>query len=132
MKPFRLTATIPSEHEEQARVVSWSKSLHARRLYPELENLVSIPNGSKRDAATGAKLVREGLRRGFPDLLLLCPRGQYHGLAIEMKAQRKGAALRPEQRQWIERLQAVGYAVSVCFGASEAIAAIEEYLNLKG
>jgi len=129
MRIFKLTARYPSEHQEQTRVVSWSQSLHARRLYPELENLISIPNGSRRDAATGAKLKAEGLAKGFPDLLFLYPSGQYHALAIEMKAQRKGAALRPEQRQWIERLQAAGYAVSVCYGAQAAISAIERYLR---
>ena len=77
-----------------------------RRLYPELQNLISVPNGSKRDAATGAKLVLEGLKRGFPDLALFTPRGGYGALFVEMK-KRTGGRLSEHQMVWIERLQGV-------------------------
>ena len=106
MKPFKLTAPVPSEHSEQARVISWSQSPHVRRLYPEAQNLFAVPNGSKRDAATASLLKAEGVQPGIPDLLLLCPRGQYHGLALEMK-KRTGGRLSEHQMVWIERLQGV-------------------------
>ena len=126
MKPFKLTPYIPTESEEQGRVVRWARQMSL--INPALRMLISVPNGSRRDAATGVKLVREGLSKGFPDLLLLWPRGNIHGLAIEMK-RRIGATVRPEQQEWHERLKAAGYAVRVAYGASEAIQAIEEYLS---
>ena len=131
MKPFRLTPQYPTERQEQIGLVKWARLRAIKQ--PALNMLISIPNGGYAlDSATGAKLKAEGLAKGFPDLLLLYPSGQYHALAIEMKSQRKGAALRPEQRQWIERLQAAGYAVCVCYGANAAIQTIERYLNLNG
>ena len=97
MKPFRLTPKYPSEHSEQAAVVLWAWQRSAT--IPELKNLVSIPNGSRRDAATGAKLVREGLKAGFSDLALFIPCGGYGALFIEMK-RRHNAVIRPNQADW--------------------------------
>ena len=127
MKPFKLTAEYPSESQEQAAVVRWA--WYRSATIPELQNLISVPNGSKRDAATGAKLVREGLKRGFPDLALFIPRSGYGALFIEMK-RRHNAVVRPNQAEWHERLRKSGYAVVVAHGAEEAIRAIERYLNL--
>jgi len=129
MKPFRLTAEYPSESQEQSAVVRWAWQRSAT--IPELRNLVSIPNGSRRDAATGAKLVREGLSPGIPDLALFIRRGGYGALFIEMK-RRHNAVVRPNQAEWHERLRNAGYAVCVAHGASEAIQAILAYLNLEG
>ena len=60
MKQFRLTPEpYPSESQEQAGLVRWAQL--RRYTLPELDMLVSIPNGSKRDVQTGVRLVREGL-----------------------------------------------------------------------
>ena len=125
-KPFKLTPKYPSESQEQARVIRWALYRQATR--PELKNLVSIPNGSRRDAATGAKLVREGLKAGVPDLALFVLRGGYGALFIEMK-RRQGGRVRPEQADWHERLRNAGYAVAVCRGFDEAVKTIEAYLS---
>ena len=131
MKPFRLISKYPTERQEQIGLIKWARIRAIKE--PALNMLISVPNGGYAlDPVIGAKLKAEGLAKGFPDLLLLCPRGQYHGLAIEMKSRQKGAALRVEQQQWIERLQSAGYLAVVCFGAAEAIKTIETYLTLKG
>ena len=127
-KPFKLTPRYPSESQEQSSVIRWAWQRSAT--IPELRNLVSIPNGSRRDAATAAKLVREGLRAGFPDMALFIPRGGYGALFIEMK-RRHNAVVRPNQAEWHERLRNSGYAVAVCYGSQEAIQAIEVYLSLE-
>ena len=41
-------------------------------------------NISRTCAVTGARLKAEGVVAGVSDLLLLVPRGKYHGLCIEM------------------------------------------------
>ena len=129
-RPFKLTAKYLTERQEQIGLVRWARLRAIKE--PALDMLIAVPNGGYAlDPATGAKLKAEGLAKGFPDMILLCARGRYHGLAIELKSQRKGAALRPEQRQWIERLRTAGYAVCVAHGASAAIKAIEKYLNLE-
>ena len=44
-----------------------------------------VPNEGKRSPQQGAKLKRMGMQKGFPDLVVPLPRGNYHGLYIEMK-----------------------------------------------
>lgn len=56
--------------------------------------------------------------------------GGYHGLFIEMK--RKGGVpsdVTPEQRAWLERLNAQGYRASVAFGWEDAAEKIMVYLE---
>lgn len=79
---------------------------------PELGLLFAIPNGGDRRASVGARLKREGVRAGVPDLFLPCPRGGYSGLFIEMK--RPGMSPRPAQQAWINALRGQGYMVCVC------------------
>jgi len=126
MKPFKLTPEYPTESQEQSRVIKWAT--YRAATLPELRMLISIPNGGKRDAATGAKLKREGLKAGFPDLALFVPRHGYHALFIEMK-RRYGGSVQPKQKEWHERLRSYGFAVLVACGASEAIGFIEDYLK---
>ena len=125
-KPFRLTATCATEHEEQARLVKWA--WYKSATIPELKLLFSIPNGGERHPAVAAKMKAEGVKKGVPDLFLPVQRHDRAGLFIEMKRSR-GGRLSPEQAEWHERLTDAGYAVHVCCGASEAIEAIERYLR---
>lgn len=127
---------VPSEHWEQAQVVAYCDNLYVQRKYPELALLFSVPNGGyelagdpQRRAAAVAKLRAEGLRVGFPDLILPVARRGYGLLAIEMKSTRKGAAPTPEQAAWGDRLRAAGHRAVVCYGHKEAIKEIETYLT---
>ncbi|MFZ5586118.1 MAG: VRR-NUC domain-containing protein [Thermodesulfobacteriota bacterium] len=116
------------ERKEQVAVVTWAKGAAALK-WPELALLHAIPNGGDRHMLVAAKLQGEGVRRGVPDLCLPVARGGYHGLYIEMKAD-KG---RPSehQRWWISRLREQGYRVAVCWGRHEAINTIMDYLEGK-
>jgi hypothetical protein len=62
-----------------------------------------------------------GVRRGLPDYVIWHPKGLL--VFVEMKA--KGAppsAVKPEQRDWIDRLNAVkGVKAGVCRGFDEAV-----------
>lgn len=115
------------EHMEQTALVAWADRtrIDGVRLG---EYLAAIPNGGARHKATGAKLKAEGVRAGFPDLGLFIPIGPWCGLFIEMKA--PGAArgaVRENQKQWLERLAAAGYAVAVCYGWDHAATVIRAY-----
>jgi hypothetical protein len=90
--------------------------------------LVAIPNGSKRDAITGARLKAEGVAKGFPDMVLFVARGGFHGLAIELKVQR--GSVGKEQAQWHDDLRLEGYRVEVCYGWESARDIILHYLSL--
>jgi len=115
-----------TEHEEQVTLMRLVE-LHRGR-WPELGMLYSIPNGGKRSKITGAILKREGQKAGVPDLCLPVPRGEYHGLYIEMKRQKK-SSISPEQVQWIAALRGQGYRAEICLGAAAAWEVIQEYVR---
>ena len=113
-----------NEENEQIAVFEWAAV--AAPLIPELSLLFHIPNGGKRTVSEAVRFKRAGVKAGVPDLFLPVPKGNYHGLWIEMKA--KGGRIRPEQREWIEALREQGFQAYVCFGAEEAINTLRRYL----
>lgn len=113
---------LPSEHLEQVSTIQWYDRVYNDGL------LFAIPNGGKRHPKVAAEMKREGVRSGVPDMLLPVPAGGYHGLFIEMKRQ-KGGRVSPEQKQWLEYLQAAGYLAVVCKGFEEARGVITDYLE---
>jgi len=125
MKPFRMKEHTPTEHQEQAGLFAWARL--RRAALPELDMLAAVPNGGARNRVTGAMLKAEGVSSGFPDMFLFCPRGGFHGLAIELKRV-NGGTVSPQQTDWLARLAAQGYKATVAFGAAEAIEIIEAYL----
>lgn len=75
-----------------------------------------------------AKAKQVGLEKGAPDILLLEPRGGYHGLALELK-HAKGGILSHEQRVWLDALRRRGYMAVCKNGAPAAIKCISDYLD---
>ncbi|MGL5225797.1 MAG: hypothetical protein ACRC8Q_10835 [Aeromonas sp.] len=70
------------EHYEQVRIFDCIE-----RTDPELYSLmVAIPNGGHRSKKTGADLKAEGVKAGYPDIIIDYPAGAYHGCRIELKA----------------------------------------------
>jgi hypothetical protein len=118
--------TIPSEHQSQAAVISWW-ALACNRYGLPPASLAAIPNGGARDIITGSQLKAEGVRAGFPDLILTVKRGEYGALLIEMK--KGGNYPSAAQREIIAYLNGAGYDCEVCWSADEAIAKITSYLK---
>jgi hypothetical protein len=69
---------------------------------------------------------RMGVRKGVPDYIIV---GRGKVLFVEMKA--KGGKARPEQREWIDAINAVGGPVraEICYGAIEAIEFVKKSLT---
>ena len=126
MKIPNKTICVASEHDIQASLIQWS--ILSRKKYPDLELLYAIPNGGHRDVRVGAKLKKEGVRRGIPDLHLPVPRGSHPSLYIEMKTAR--GQLSVDQRWWKDRLMQTGHAWFLCRTVEEAISALSAYLLL--
>lgn len=127
-KPPKLP--VPTESEEQQLIFEWATI--ARLGYPELEMLFHVPNEGKRSPKTGARLKREGLKRGVPDLCLPVGAGRYNALFIELK--RRDLSMKDiseDQKEWIRKLLSYGNGACICFGADDAIKTIEEYLNMR-
>lgn len=114
------------EHHAQAAVFSWAKMMEARE--PRLWLLHAIPNGGDRDVRVGAKMKREGVKRGVPDIHLPVRSGRHIGLYIEMKA--KGRKTTDDQKEWLAALRNEGHLTRVCFTSHEAIETLSQYLNL--
>ena len=137
-KPQGHKKPVPTETDEQQAVIRWW-SLHCTKYGIPLNCLFSVPNGShlagdaKQRAIQMARLKREGLRAGCPDLMLAVPKwsGQYvlfHGLMVEMK-RRIGGKPSPEQLDFADMLRKQGYNVVIAQGSDEAIRAITGYLE---
>ena len=114
-----------SEHTEQVSL--FQKAERWEGEYPELALLHAIPMGGKRPISVAKRMKAAGAKKGLLDMCLPVPRGQYHGLYLELKV--KGGRLSKEQKWWIEKLREQGYAVHVCYGCIEAWGVIMEYLG---
>lgn len=123
---------LPTESQEQQAVIAWWASYaRTKQLDPRL--LFAIPNAAKRSYGLAARMRKEGLRSGVPDLMLTLPKtghngagwSLFSGLFIEMK--RIGAKPSPEQLAYIDLLRRQGYNALICYGADEAIRAIKAY-----
>lgn len=115
-----------SEDQEQAWLFQWAARNRDKR--PELARLFAVPNGGHRSKRTAAVLKLTGVKRGVPDIFLPVPRGEYHGLWIEMKSLAKSARPSPEQREWLAYLNEAGYRAVVCRGFEAARDEIISYL----
>ena len=74
------------------------------RQYPELRWLHAVPNGlAASSVIAAAKMKRQGMTKGIPDVCLPVARRGAHGLYIELK-RKDGGKLSPEQRRLFEEL----------------------------
>lgn len=114
-----------SEHQEQAALVTWWSYACKPYGLPAWV-LFAIPNGGDRHPAVAGKLKAEGVRAGIPDLMLAVPRGEFHGLFIEVKAH--AGKVTPQQANVHLEFQRQGYGMEVCRGFHRAEKAIRDYL----
>ena len=63
--------------------------------------------GMRTSMKVAIKMKKMGAKKGFPDILILEPVGQYHGLFIEVKI--KGGSASCEQKEWRDALNAKRY-----------------------
>lgn len=79
----------------------------------------AIPNGGKRDPKEAARLKKEGVLAGVPDVCIAEARGAWHGMYIELK-RADGGRVSDEQKKVIEKLRKRGYRVEVAHGVDAA------------
>jgi hypothetical protein len=126
IKRTQLTDWQPSEEQEQMAVIEWRDLMLPQ--FPDLEDLIHIPNGGWRSKPEAARFKRLGVQPGVSDLFLPAPRGKYHGLWIEMK-RRQGGKLSPAQKDWLDRMNRKGYLALRADGAEEACEILYKYLT---
>lgn len=85
------------------------------------------PNGGKRNVREAAKFKAMGTKPGVPDVVILEPKGEWHGLFIELKV--KGGRLSDYQKDWLNALKMRNYKTAVCFSLDDVFEAVENYLK---
>ncbi|HEI6729928.1 TPA: VRR-NUC domain-containing protein [Yersinia enterocolitica] len=115
-----------SETEEQAALIEWADKTVIDGICIG-DYLIHIPNEGRRGPKAAKDAKRLGLRKGVPDLFLALPRGRYAGLWIEMKV--GDGKLSQQQDIWLQKLSSAGYNAVCCFGFTEAVRTVENYLT---
>lgn len=110
--------------DNEARAL-WQRA----QLVPELrECLMHVPNGGKRNPKEAARMKCFGVRAGVSDYFLPVPRGAFHGLWLELKAGDNKPT--DKQREWLNKMQAQGYAAYWATGWEESMRVFRWYLSL--
>ena len=113
-----------NEHLIQSAFIEWLSFKH-KEVY---KVTTSFPAGVYTSKTQRYKLSREGLKKGYPDVLIDYPKGIYHGFRVEFKYGRN--KLQPAQCEWFELLESHGYYVCVAWSVDEAISHFENYINM--
>lgn len=111
---------------QQALIRYWSNRAPYYKLHEFL--LFKISNDGLRSPAMGAIMKREGLRAGCPDLMLAVRRGAYAGLFLELK--KPDGRVAPAQAGFLAELTRQGYLARVAYSYEQAVAELENYLEL--
>jgi hypothetical protein len=108
------------EYQFQVDVTNW---LHLA--YPQLLWTIS-PSGMILSAGMAMKVKNMGYRAGTPDIIILCPRGGFHGLLIELKIK---AIVTNPQIGFLAEAREQGYEATVCRSMEEVQRVVKHYLN---
>ena len=109
------------EYNLQKAVVNYLRMLKGNLLFN------GSAGGVWTSKAQGNKLSLAGYRKGWPDLIILEPRGGYHGLAIELKVKGNYASI--YQKEVIKQMRERGYKAEVCTGFDQAKETIDSYFG---
>lgn len=115
-----------AETRTHLAVVRWW-SLAAKGYKLDERVLLHFANGGKRGRIEASILKGMGVRPGAPDLVLIAPRGDRVGLAIELKSPEGRLSI--DQAQMLDLFESAGWAKVICWSFDEAVAAICNYLR---
>ena len=104
-----------TEDNHQAAFFCWAALPEIQAQYPEFRKLLfAIPNGGERNIIVASKMKATGTKADVSDIFLAVPKGQYHGLFIELK--KIGGKPRKGQLEFIDEVRRKGYAACVVEG----------------
>jgi len=126
-KGGKMSQLIPTEFQEQVVLVAYLDYLVKTK---KILAFTAIPqNMWTRSIQQKIKAKREGVRPGFPDLVIVT---HHEVIFLEMKRV-KGGRVRPEQLKWLAKLDGKQTVTAVAMGADDAIRYVEAKIqNKKG
>ena len=110
------------EHQIQVACVNWFRYQYPKSI------IYAVPNGGPRNAIVAAKLKAEGVLAGVPDLFVAEPKGEYHGLYVEMKNGNQGR-VSDNQKTLMDRLRNRGYRCEVCRSFEDFEETVNDYMR---
>lgn len=114
---------LMAERDEQIAL------FNALAYHPELKWAHSVPNGFYSTPAQKRKMKEEGLKSGVWDIFVPVPRGEYHGMYLEMKFAKN--KLTKEQKDFGQAMQDQGFHCRVAYGWEQAYDFICQYMGLR-
>ena len=96
---------MKGEALEQSIIFAWASM--QENVYPELKLMFAIPNGGYRNKLEAKNLKLQGVKSGVPDIFLSYPKGEFHGLYIELKHGKNKTS--ENQNKWLTELNKAGY-----------------------
>lgn len=85
-----------------------------------------ISGSRAKQGAYGTKQKRMGVLSGVSDVIILEPKGIYHGLMIELKS--KKGRISDSQKLFLSRCDSKNYKTHVCRSIDEVVLAVDEYM----
>lgn len=116
------------ERQIQISIFEWAKFKKVKEGGYLFDYMTASPNGGSRNLIEAINFKRSGVSAGFPDISILLPRHNYHGMFLEIKKPIKFNVSK-KQLSWLERLNNVGYYAEVGVGFDECKNIIESYLK---
>lgn len=90
--------------------------------------LFAVPNGGSRNLLEAANLKKAGVVAGVADLIMVCSAGV---LFIELKTESKSSRQSPAQKEFQERVEALGYTYIICRNVCEFMRNCAEFIAEK-
>jgi len=87
-----------------------------------------VANERKTSMSRGAALKAQGVLSGVPDLLIAHARGEYNGLAVELKV--KGGTLQDSQKYVLDWFEREGWYTAVAWSLDGFVELQREYWSL--
>ena len=126
----RKNTNVPTEFQEACTFVDW---LELMKNQGKVLDFCHIANesygGTRADMLRGAKLKRQGRKRGVFDYEVFLPKTKTHPareLRIELK--RSGGKASQEQLHWLQVYAECQIEAAICQGAEAAIALVKEFI----
>lgn len=126
-----MTAASPTEAQHQQALFDFLARVQGQ--LPAVAYAFHVPNGEKREKATGARLKAMGVRPGVPDVLMPVRSRGFVGLALELKRpsrrRERDGGVAAEQGRWLDHLEAEGWCCVVAWSWEEAATELVRYLG---